>query len=73
MIVNMPKMRTRWLAPREGLVKVNWDAFVLEKNQKIDIGIVIRDCNGGVLACLSSLKTLYSQPIVAELGSFGEL
>lgn len=30
------------------------------------MGIVIKDCNDKVLACLNSFKTFYSQPIVAE-------
>lgn len=54
------------MAPREDLVKENWDASVLEKNQKMGIGIVLRDCNGEVLACLSSPKPFYSQPVVAK-------
>lgn len=37
-----------------------------EKDQKMGIGIVIRDCHVEVLACLCSSKSFHSQPIVAE-------
>lgn len=64
---NLPRPRSRWLALREDLIKVNCDASVQEKNQKMGIGIVLRDSNGEVLACLSSSKPFYSHRLVAEL------
>lgn len=69
MTMNLPKPRMRWMAPKVNSVNVNWDASVLEKNQKMGIDIILRDCNGELLACLSSLKPFYSQPIVAEFWS----
>lgn len=39
---------------------------MMEHNQKMGIGVVLRDCDGNVLACLCSPKPFFSQPIVAE-------
>lgn len=60
-----PRLNIKWKAPVENVVKVNWDAVVSSKNQKMGIGIVIRDANWAVMASLSSFKLFSSQPIVA--------
>lgn len=38
-------------------------------SQKMSIGIMVRDCHGEVIACLSALKELRSQPVLAEIMS----
>lgn len=55
-------------------IKVNWDAAIVTKNQKMGVGNVIRDAsNEEVLACLNSstsgwaeCTSFNSQPILAE-------
>lgn len=66
MAAKQPRSKIRWQAPVVGTVKVNWDATVCEKNQTMGIGVVIRDSKGEFLACLSSPKIFYSQPIVSK-------
>lgn len=50
----------------DGMAKTNWDAAVDFNNQKIGIGIIVRDSNGEILACVSTSKSFSSQPILAE-------
>lgn len=66
MIVQQPRQQIRWKAPERGWVKVIWDAAVIEKSQKMGIGVVIRDFQGEVMDCLSSLKPFHSHSIVVE-------
>lgn len=56
----------RWLLLISDSVKLNWDASLNMSNKRMDIGIVIRDEKGEVLAYLSSSLLFYLQPIVAE-------
>jgi hypothetical protein len=46
----------RLQAPLEGFVKVNLDATADKNNQKMDIGAIIQDFEGEVLAILFALK-----------------
>lgn len=49
-----------------GVAKVNWDATLNIRNQKIGIRIVVHDYQGEVLANLSTSRRFNSQPILAE-------
>lgn len=65
-IVQLPRQQVHWKAPVRGWVKVNWDATTSEISQTMGIRFMIRDCQGDVLACLSSSKSFHSLSIVAE-------
>ena len=43
----------RWLPPTAGLVKTNYDGAMYGESDKARIGVVIRNCEGQVLAALS--------------------
>ncbi|XP_040988095.1 uncharacterized protein LOC121235763 [Juglans microcarpa x Juglans regia] len=62
----------KWEKSKEREVKANWDAAVDVKIKKVAIGVVVRDLNGEVLACLCSCFINNSIPSVAEaVGTVG--
>lgn len=56
----------KWEKPKEGFVKINWDVAVNVQLDKIGVGVVIRDHEGEVLACLSASVDLIRKPVVIE-------
>ena len=42
-----------WFPPREGVYKANFDATLFEHCNCAGLGVVVRDCNGEVIAALS--------------------
>ena len=44
---------TRWRCPLAGLVKINFDGAIFGASNMSNIGVVIRDSNGAVLASCS--------------------
>lgn len=48
------KVAVKQIPPEQGAIKVNWNASVWAKEQRMGIGIVARNSNGFVLACFSS-------------------
>ncbi|XP_042962602.1 uncharacterized protein LOC122296872 [Carya illinoinensis] len=56
----------RWIAPRGGVVKINWDAAFDPKNKKIEAGVIVRDNEGKVLVALSMPKLQVSSLAFAE-------
>ncbi|XP_042976308.1 uncharacterized protein LOC122307474 [Carya illinoinensis] len=57
---------TKWEKPAGWTVKVNWDAAVDAKNRRVGAGVVIRDSEGELLACLCSICDHVQNPLVAE-------
>jgi ribonuclease HI len=55
-----------WKAPRQGWYKVNWDAAVTKKSERIGLGAVIRDHTGEVQAVKSLTHTSLVESVVAE-------
>ena len=51
-----------WAPPPPGLYKVNSDGAVFASQRKVGLGVMILDCNGNVIAALSS-------PMVGPLGT----
>lgn len=49
-----------------GVAKVNWDAILNIRKQKMGIEIIVKDCDGEVLAYLCTLRVFNSQPILVE-------
>ena len=45
--------RIRWTPPPEDFYKINFDAAVFQEDNRAGIGVIVRDCNGLVMAFLS--------------------
>ena len=45
--------QNRWEAPPQGVFKINVDGATSEHGRNSNIGVIIRDCNGLVVAALS--------------------
>ena len=43
----------RWLPPTAGSVKINYDGAIFGESDKAGLGVVIRTCDGQVVAALS--------------------
>ncbi|XP_035541705.1 uncharacterized protein LOC118344698 [Juglans regia] len=56
----------RWEKPDTMVCKVNWDAALDVKNKKVGIGVIIRDSEGEILACLCSMMDAHLKPVMAE-------
>jgi ribonuclease HI len=55
-----------WNKPPLGVVKLNWDAAVNVKEQKMGLGIIARDHTGQVLAVLVASRMYITDPTTAE-------
>lgn len=42
-----------WKAPPDGMYKINWDVAIDSKNMCMGIGIIVRDCEGQLIAAKS--------------------
>lgn len=42
----------RWVVPREGVFKLNFDGSVTKAQASAGVGIIIRDCHGAVIASM---------------------
>ncbi|XP_030924605.1 uncharacterized protein LOC115951568 [Quercus lobata] len=47
-----PGPKPKWIAPPPNTYKINYDGAVLDEENKAGVGVVIRDCNGEVIASL---------------------
>jgi ribonuclease HI len=61
-----PKECTHWCPPVQGIYKVNWDAALDSTNNRMGIGIIVRDYLGMVIAAKSYTMRFISEPVVAE-------
>ena len=52
------RARTRWKAPPSEFSKVNFDGVIFKEEDKAGIGVIIRDCQGLVLASMSQIIPL---------------
>lgn len=52
-----------WKVPSCGVYKIKWDAAKTRK--LMSVGVIVRDCEGKVLATLCSSKIYITNPIVA--------
>jgi ribonuclease HI len=57
---------TPWSKPPPGVIKVNWDAAVEGRQKRIGIGVIVRNCEGGVLAMMSESMDYIQDPTTAE-------
>ncbi|XP_042969074.1 uncharacterized protein LOC122301757 [Carya illinoinensis] len=60
-----------WNAPPSTWFKANWDGAVDRAKGQIRIGVIIRDCNGQVIATMRDKKQMFADPLLAE--SYGAL
>ncbi|KAK3230381.1 hypothetical protein Dsin_002262 [Dipteronia sinensis] len=60
------QMTTFWKAPPAGVYKINTDAALSISNKTSGFGVVIRDCNGNVIASFYQNDRVCYQPQVAE-------
>ncbi|XP_059458269.1 uncharacterized protein LOC132187853 [Corylus avellana] len=57
---------TVWTKPPQGYVKINWDASVDKQRNRMGVGVVIRDHEGGVVAMFCTSKEFVQDPTMAE-------
>jgi hypothetical protein len=55
-----------WLPPPVGHVKVNWDASISKQQNKMGVGIAVRDHTGQVLVMACATKDFINNPTMAE-------
>jgi ribonuclease HI len=55
-----------WKPPPSGFLKANWDAAVKAQEGQVGVGIIVRDCEGCVLAARSTTFFLTIDPTIAE-------
>lgn len=56
-----PRMKVvKWIAPSAPWLKINGDATVCSKSQKMGLGVVVRDHRGVFLTGLSSFASFSS-------------
>jgi hypothetical protein len=55
-----------WKPPPSGFLKANWDAAVKAQEGQVGVGIIVRDCEGYVLAARSTTFFLAIDPRMAE-------
>ena len=59
---------SRWSCPQDGLVKINFDGAVFSELNQSDVGVVIRENNGAMLAsCSEKLHQAYKPDEVEAL------
>ncbi|GLT76792.1 hypothetical protein SLA2020_484300 [Shorea laevis] len=59
--------RPKWKKPDVGMVKGNWDAAIDFKNQRMGVGLVVRNSTGSVLAAMCSSVPFITDPTTAEV------
>ncbi|XVE96110.1 hypothetical protein REPUB_Repub02eG0193000 [Reevesia pubescens] len=64
--VNSEVQNDQWFPPQVGLAKVNFDVVVFYDLNVVRIGVAIRDAKGEVLALLSCLKHVPTDPYIVE-------
>ncbi|XP_042992245.1 uncharacterized protein LOC122318727 [Carya illinoinensis] len=57
----------KWKAPIGDCIKVNWDAGINKKDERVGIGVVVRDGRGEVMVSLCYSNEGCCSPVVAEL------
>ncbi|XP_042954503.1 uncharacterized protein LOC122290886 [Carya illinoinensis] len=56
----------KWQRPTNVLSKINWDASISVQEKKVGIGMIARNADGDILACLSSGIQASMKPVLAE-------
>jgi ribonuclease HI len=61
-----PRATSRWSKPDAGFIKLNWDAALDARQNRMGVGIIARDELGKVRAALSTALPYIQNPSVAE-------
>jgi hypothetical protein len=61
-----PTEKQRWQKPLPGIIKINWDAAINSQNQRMGVGILVRNDEGAVLAAVCATVPSITDPPVAE-------
>lgn len=61
----------RWKKSAVGRYKANFDAALDKKQQKMGVGVVVRDCNGDIVALMCAVRKCVS-PFVAKCKAIWE-
>ena len=61
-----PEPKPKWIAPPPNTYKINYDGAVSDEENKAGVGVVIRDCNGEVIASLIQQLDQAFQPVEVE-------
>jgi hypothetical protein len=56
----------RWQPPLNGLIKVNWDTAITDKEGYIGLGVVAKDCMGEFLGARCEMKPIVVDAKIAE-------
>jgi ribonuclease HI len=60
-----------WTAPNSGWMKANWDMAINKDQDRVDIGVIIRDEKGRVVVAMSRTRQGLLEPTTGEaLGAF---
>ena len=65
-IPTIPQPKPKWLVPPPNKYKINYDGAILEADNKFGIGVVVRNCNGEVIASLMQQVEQAFQPLEVE-------
>lgn len=55
----------KWQSPPLGVFIINWDAAIDSSYRRIGLGVIIRDCEGQVIAAKSQTICVLQDPIIA--------
>ena len=61
-----PEPKPKWIAPPPNTYKINYDGAISDEENKAGVGVVIRDCNGEVIASLNQQLDQAYQPVEVE-------
>ena len=61
-----PQPKPKWSVPPPNKYKINYDGAISEADNKAGIGVVVRNCNGEVMASLVQQMERAFQPVEVE-------
>lgn len=62
----LARQQKRWQHPPNGLIKVNWDAAIIDKEGCVGLGVVAKDCMGEFLRARCEMKPIVVDAKIAE-------
>jgi hypothetical protein len=64
-----PQRDLFWVPPLYGVIKINWDAAICKREEKMGMGFIARDYSGRVLVSFCASKPYILDPGIAEVVS----
>ncbi|XP_059441892.1 uncharacterized protein LOC132174217 [Corylus avellana] len=65
-VVLWPPSPAAWTKPPQGYTKINWDASVDKRQNRMGVGVVVRDHDGRALVMFGTSKEYVQDPSMAE-------